>query len=73
MALVGPGISGVGTLPSYVDVSSSLINNALNTQFDANHTRFLGSNTDSYLEKDQGGKYVVFEKTSLLDYGVVDV
>lgn len=73
MALVGPGISGVGTLPSYVDVSSSLINNALNTQFDGDHTRFLGSNTDSYLEKDQGGKYVVFEKTSLLDYGVVDV
>ena len=73
LALAGPGITGVGTVPSYIDVNSTLINSTVNTQFDADHTRFLGSNTDSYLDKDQGGKYVVFEKTSLLDYGVVDV
>ena len=60
------------TVPGYIN-QDALILDLDGTVFDASTTEFFDKNTDSYLEADQGDKYIVFNKQTILDRGTVDV
>jgi hypothetical protein len=73
ISLVPESVLGAGfTVPGYIN-QDQLQTTQYGTMFDANQTEFFDRNTDEYLNSDQGNKYIVFKKQTILDRGTVDV
>lgn len=73
VTLVPPEVLGAGfTVPGFVN-QAQLQTSQYGTIFDSNQTEFFDSHTDEYLNSNQGNKYIVFKKQTILDRGTVDV
>ena len=73
VSLVGPNTLGAGyTVPGFINRDTQM-NTAAGTVFDNRTTEFFDENTDTYLESDQGTKYIKFIRSTIIDRGIVDV
>lgn len=73
VSLVDPATLGIGySVPGFINRDSQM-NAADGTVFDNRTTEFFDQNTDTYLETDQGTKYIKFIHSTIIDRGIVDV
>ena len=73
VSLVGTDTLGAGyTVPGFINRDTQM-NTAAGTVFDNRTTEFFDENTDTYLESDQGTKYIKFIRSTIIDRGIVDV
>ena len=73
VSLVEPEILGAGyTVPGFINRDAQMTT-AAGTVFDNQTTEFFDKNTDTYLESEQGTKYIKFIQNTIIDRGIVDV
>jgi len=73
VSLVDPETLGAGyTVPGFINRDTDM-STAAGTVFDNRTTEFFDENTDTYLESDQGTKYIKFIQNTIIDRGIVDV
>jgi len=73
VSLVDPETLGAGyTVPGFINRDTDM-STAAGTVFDNRTTEFFDENTDTYLESDQGTKYIKFIRNTIIDRGIVDV
>lgn len=73
VSLVDPETLGAGyAVPGFINRDAQM-STAAGTVFDNRTTEFFDQNTDTYLESDQGTKYIKFIQSTIIDRGIVDV